>query len=67
MLHSVGYEDSPPLCPYGTKHREYRRLLHGGLALSKMPALFPVEEQKMRDFLHNLLVSPDDLLLHIRK
>ncbi|KAF5377278.1 hypothetical protein D9615_006445 [Tricholomella constricta] len=63
----VGYRDSVPLCPYGARHRESRKLMHGGLALSKMEELFPVQEQKMRDFLHSLLTAPEKLPLHIRQ
>lgn len=63
----VGYEDSPPLCAYGPRHREYRKLMHAGLASTKLPEIYPVAEQKMRDFLHALLTSPDNFRVHIRK
>ncbi|KAG5651973.1 hypothetical protein H0H81_006747 [Sphagnurus paluster] len=63
----VGYRDSVPLCPYGARHRESRKLMHTYLAPSKMEGLSPMQEQKMRDFLHGLFTAPDKLPMHIRR
>lgn len=63
----IGYRDSVPLCPYGARHRESRKLMHTGLAQHKMVDLHPIQEQKMRDFLHSLLLAPEKLPLHIRR
>ncbi|RDB28846.1 O-methylsterigmatocystin oxidoreductase [Hypsizygus marmoreus] len=63
----VGYDVSPPLIVSGNRHREYRKLMHVGLAPHKMESYSPIQEQKMKDFLHSLLTAPNRLSHNIRR
>ncbi|KAK0440505.1 cytochrome P450 [Armillaria borealis] len=59
--------DSVPLCPYGSRLREYRKLMSEVLTPRKVQDFFALEEEKTREFLGCLLRSPDQFLNHIRR
>ncbi|KAK0187384.1 cytochrome P450 [Armillaria mellea] len=63
----AGYVDSVPLCPYGSRLREYRKLMSEVLTPRKVQDFFALEEEKTREFLGCLLRSPDQFLNHIRR
>ncbi|GBE88750.1 Multifunctional cytochrome P450 monooxygenase af510 [Sparassis crispa] len=64
----VGYVDSVPLCPYGSRHREYRRMMSTGSVLSprKASELYPVQEQKSRELLMRIMNSQAQLRSQLR-
>ncbi|KAH9943938.1 cytochrome P450 [Amylocystis lapponica] len=62
----VGYVDSPPLAPYGPRHREYRKIIMGALTPRKVPALQNIHVQKSHVFMHRLLTQPEHFRDHIR-
>ncbi|KAG7440989.1 cytochrome P450 [Guyanagaster necrorhizus] len=63
----AGYVDSVPLCPYGSRLREYRKLMSEALTPRRVQDYFALEEEKTREFLGCLLRSPDQFLHHIRR
>ncbi|KAK0452912.1 cytochrome P450 [Desarmillaria tabescens] len=63
----AGYVDSVPLCPYGSRLREYRKLIFEALTPRKVQDFFPLEEEKTREFLGCLLRTPDQFLNHTRR
>ncbi|KIY70895.1 cytochrome P450 [Cylindrobasidium torrendii FP15055 ss-10] len=63
----AGYEDSVPMGRYGNRLRECRKLMIDTLTPRKAREYFPLEEEKTREFLGELLKSPQDFLHHIRR
>ncbi|KAK0438296.1 cytochrome P450 [Armillaria borealis] len=62
----AGYVHSVPLCPYGTRLREYRKLILEVVGPRKVQQWRPIEEEKTRIFLGALLESPEKFRDHIR-
>ncbi len=52
---------------YGTRHREYRKLLSEALTARKTQEYYPMQEEATRESLVDLLESPDKILHHIRR
>ncbi|KAJ7323905.1 cytochrome P450 [Mycena albidolilacea] len=63
----VGYADSVPLTPYGDRHREYRRLMSEVLGPRTVSQWRVLEEKHMREFLRDIVRTPEQFLHHIRR
>ncbi|KAF9053665.1 cytochrome P450 [Hymenopellis radicata] len=63
----VGWGEGVPLSSYGNRLREFRKLLSEALTARKVQDYHPLEEEKTRDFLVDLLRNPEDFLYHIRR
>ncbi|KAJ7879670.1 cytochrome P450 [Mycena leptocephala] len=62
----VGYKDTLPLCKYGETHREHRKLTSEALAPRNNGSWRAVEEEKVKEFLRDLLEKPNLFMDHIR-
>ncbi|CCM04678.1 uncharacterized protein FIBRA_06864 [Fibroporia radiculosa] len=62
----MGYDRSIPLAPYGTHHREIRRLMLSGINPRKAPELNAVQESKVPELLLRILVDPEHFRSHLR-
>ncbi|KAF9023685.1 cytochrome P450 [Hymenopellis radicata] len=63
----AGYVDSVPLTPSGNRHREYRKLMSEALTAKKVQDYYVLEEEKAREYLVDLLRTPEDFLSHTRR
>ncbi|OCH84102.1 cytochrome P450 [Obba rivulosa] len=62
----VGYVDSLPLCAYGRRHREMRKLFAEVINSRTAQDLYPIQERKTQQFLSRLARHPLDARKHIR-
>ncbi|PCH37164.1 cytochrome P450 [Wolfiporia cocos MD-104 SS10] len=62
----MGYSELLPLSPYGTRHRESRKLILTALNSRQASQFSHVHEEKLATFLPRLLRSPEDFRLNIR-
>ncbi|KAF7353983.1 Cytochrome P450 [Mycena venus] len=62
----VGWSDSVPMCAYGNRHREYRRLINEVLAPRKLEEYHTMEEDKALEYLRLLVKEPASFLTHAR-
>ncbi|KAJ6546378.1 cytochrome P450 [Mycena sp. CBHHK59/15] len=63
----VGYKDSLPLCRYGGRLREHRKLAAEALGPRNTSSWRAIEETKVKNFLGELLETPDSFMDHIRR
>ena len=63
----MGADFGVSLMPYGELWRKHRKLFHEHLQSSMIPNYIPIQRRKVHDFLHQLLVTPDNFLPHIRQ
>ncbi|KAJ7488421.1 cytochrome P450 [Mycena latifolia] len=62
----VGWGDSVPMCAYGPRHREYRKLLNEVLAPRKLEEYHAMEEERAREYLRLLIKDPTSFTAHSR-
>ncbi|EMD33312.1 hypothetical protein CERSUDRAFT_142250 [Gelatoporia subvermispora B] len=62
----VGYDASLPLCHYGPRHRELRKLFAEAINPRTARGMYPIFEQKVQQFLSRITKSPMDLVPNIR-
>ncbi|EMD31245.1 hypothetical protein CERSUDRAFT_100592 [Gelatoporia subvermispora B] len=62
----VGYKDALPLCAYGPRYREMRKLLADVISTRSSKVLYPMYLQKVQLFLARIAEDPSALRAHIR-
>lgn len=66
--HSIGYDRTLPLTPYGSRLREQRRMLSQTLGTRSLVEKYgPLEEHQTHDLLLCMLRDPDNFLHHIER
>jgi hypothetical protein len=63
----MGWNRGVTLIESGERHRRYRRLLQSTLNKSGSRQFFPLQQREAYAFLQRLLLSPDQLIPHIRR
>ena len=64
----VGWGNSMIFLQYGDTYRKHRKFFHRQIGTkSSLEAFYLAEEEEARQFLRNILKSPDDLVMHSRR
>ncbi|KAJ7624503.1 cytochrome P450 [Roridomyces roridus] len=63
----VGWAESLPLTQSGPRHREFRKLINEAVAPRKLAEYHPIEVKHTKEFLKDLLATPEDFLHLIKR
>ncbi|KAF8137074.1 cytochrome P450 [Boletus edulis] len=64
----VGWGNSTGFLQYGDTYRKHRKFFHQQIgSKSSLEAFYPAEEAEAKQFIRNVLKSPDDLSAHARR
>ncbi|KAG9112970.1 hypothetical protein FRC07_007841, partial [Ceratobasidium sp. 392] len=57
----VDWRKAVSMCPYGPRHRTYRKMMHKFVSKNAATVYYPYQETEIRDFMKRLLVSADQI------
>ncbi|KAJ7151250.1 cytochrome P450 [Mycena filopes] len=63
----VGWGDSAPMCAYGSRHREYRKLINEVLAPRKVEEYHTMEQDKALEYLGLVMKEPAGFAAHAKR
>ncbi|KAJ7129052.1 cytochrome P450 [Mycena filopes] len=63
----VGWGDSVPMCAYGSRHREYRKLINEVLAPRKVEQYYTMEQEKALEYLRLVAKEPAGFAAHAKR
>ena len=64
----VGWGDATGFLPHGVAHRKHRKFFHRHVGVrSSLVTFYPAEEAEAKQFVHNVLRDPDNLIAHCHR